>query len=99
MPNMDGLTTSRVIRLCEAGEYSGDEITAQCAERLISILQGQNLPIIAMTANAMKGDREACLAAGMSDYLTKPFQPEQIIATLNKLAKEKTAIEPVKDFE
>lgn len=40
--------------------------------------------IIAMTAHAMKGDREKCMAAGMNDYIAKPFSPHQLQAVLNK---------------
>ena len=42
------------------------------------------IPIIAMTANAMKGDRELCLEAGMNDYITKPIKREIVFQVLEK---------------
>jgi CheY-like chemotaxis protein len=46
-----------------------------------------NLPVIAMTAHAMSGDRELSLAAGMNDHITKPIDPTQLYQTLTKWLK------------
>jgi CheY-like chemotaxis protein len=47
----------------------------------------QFIPIIATTANALKGDDEKCLAAGMTDYTVKPVEPEQLMAKIQRWSK------------
>ncbi len=51
---------------------------------------GQHLPVVAMTAHAMQGDRERFLAAGMDDYVSKPFKAEELLAVLDALLPEKS---------
>ena len=41
-------------------------------------------PIVALTANAMEGDRERCLQTGMDDYVSKPIEPKNLLATLQR---------------
>jgi len=64
MPEMDGYTTTRVIRKMQSVQ--------------------SRIPIIALTADAMKGDKERCLDSGMNNYVSKPFKLEEIEAVLKE---------------
>jgi CheY-like chemotaxis protein len=80
MPELDGYDATRAIR-----EWEAPRIDAGLATRL---------PIVAMTANAMLGDREKCLAAGMDDYLSKPIKREVLLACLVRWLSPRPALAP-----
>lgn len=69
------------------------ELDGLDATRRICELMGppQRPYIVAMTANAMQGDQEMCMAAGMDDYLTKPIRVDRLVAALNNASRARTA--------
>lgn len=73
-------------------EMDGFEATRQI-RNFQSEISNRWIPIIAMTAHAMQGDRERCLDAGMNDYVTKPVSPKALAEALNKWIPKETAYE------
>jgi len=75
---------------------SGFEATAEI--RRLEATTGTHLPIVAMTANAMDGDRAKCLAAGMDDYLAKPLETVEVRALLQRIMQSRPAPRAVFDY-
>ncbi len=72
-------------------EMDGFEATAAIREK--EKRSGRHIPIVAMTASAMKGDRERCLAAGMDGYVAKPIERDQLYAAIDRLIGPTAAAE------
>ena len=58
-------------------------------QKIKSNSETEDIPIIAVTAQAMKGDREKCLQAGAADYISKPINMKQLVDSIEKLLKMK----------
>jgi CheY-like chemotaxis protein len=65
-----------------------DGLEATRAIRSSEAASGSRVPIIAMTANAMSGDRQMCIDAGMDGYVAKPVKREVMFAEINRILKE-----------
>lgn len=96
------LLASEVVDLvlmdCQMPIVDGFAATKVLRER--EMVSGQHLPVIALTANAMKGDRERCTEAGMDDYLAKPYTGEELLVLLARwLPLERRKSIPMADVE
>ncbi|MEW6288329.1 MAG: response regulator [Thermodesulfobacteriota bacterium] len=94
MPLLDGFSATRIVRLCEERKLDearqlypclAERENAGLPEKICAVYGGGHLPVVAMTAHAMQQDRQQCLAMGMDDYLTKPFNAAALYAVIDKL--------------
>ncbi|MEE8159186.1 MAG: response regulator, partial [Dehalococcoidia bacterium] len=76
-----------VLMDCHMPELNGFEATKTIREQE-ALLNSPRLPIIALTANALAGDREMCLTLGMDDYLSKPFKQEELRSMLLRWSRQ-----------
>lgn len=88
---------------CQMPEMDGYEATERIRQ-MIAAGEAEHMPILALTANAMAGDREKCLAAGMDDFITKPVKKQQIAEALmrwlpqqRRVFRQRPSSEPVMD--
>ena len=69
---------------CQMPEMDGFTAAREIRRRVSARELASSIPIIALTANALKGDRERCLESGMDDYLTKPVEVHQLRSKLEQ---------------
>jgi CheY-like chemotaxis protein/HPt (histidine-containing phosphotransfer) domain-containing protein len=83
---LEGEAFDLVLMDVQMPEMGGLEATARLRQRERECGDGRHVPVIALTAHAMKGDRERCLGAGMDGYLAKPIQARELLQALEGLA-------------
>jgi two-component system, sensor histidine kinase and response regulator len=78
-------------------EMDGFEATAAIREKEKS--SGKHVPIIAMTANALKGDQERCVAAGLDGYVSKPIRTKELFAAIEGFLERSDKMQDLQDVE
>lgn len=84
MPEVDGLQATQEIRALEQAIRAG-ELPAPPGSSYTAAAEGSRIPILALTAHAMAGDRERCLEAGMDGYIAKPISTAQLWAEIRRV--------------
>jgi CheY-like chemotaxis protein len=90
---LDGLPFDLILMDIQMPEMDGLQATAEVRRRERST--GEHIPIVAMTAHAMKGDRERCLAAGMDDYISKPISVKDLLALIAPIGPRRAGVAKV----
>jgi signal transduction histidine kinase/DNA-binding response OmpR family regulator len=89
LEQLEALSYDVVFMDCQMPELDGYEATQEIRRRQGT---GPRMPVIAMTANALQGDRERCLAAGMDDYMAKPVAPAAFREMLDRWARQPAGV-------
>ncbi|MDX8377710.1 MAG: response regulator [Mariprofundales bacterium] len=85
---LDDSNYDLILMDCQMPIMDGFTAAANIRKREEDAADGQHIPVIALTANAIEGDRERCIEAGMDDYMSKPFSREQLQTMLQKWIKK-----------
>jgi len=84
MQQLNEQTFDLVLMDCQMPEMDGFDATREIRKLEIKAINQNSIPVVAMTANVMSGDRERCLDVGMDDYIGKPVQRDQLESVLRK---------------
>jgi CheY-like chemotaxis protein/HPt (histidine-containing phosphotransfer) domain-containing protein len=93
LKSLEGVSFDLILMDIEMPEMNGFETTK--AIRNAEESSGDHIPIIAMTAHAMTGDRERCLDAGMDGYVSKPVDSEELFSTIDRFTQDLSACDHV----
>ncbi|HVN83156.1 MAG TPA: response regulator, partial [Terriglobia bacterium] len=88
MPEMDGFETTAAVRKMEQEILEGEENPPHHLAHVGNHSGSHRIPILAMTANAMRGDKERCLEAGMDGYVSKPIQAAELMEAIQEFFPE-----------